>query len=121
MTDIEQVGAMIATTNISQSDIESLERLYTFREPTEVLQFLEKYPFLVPLLLEAHEHIRHYFPDSPLFLQYVPDPEIDYSQLVVYIATDLEPEEATDTLDQFDDWWVEVPNRGQDKMSISLD
>lgn len=127
MTDTDRVGALaklsegIATPNISQSDIESLERLYTSREQTEVLQFIEQYPFLVPLLLEIHPHIRHHFPDSPLFLEYVPDPEIDDPQLVVYIVTGLEPEEALDRLDLFDEWWEEVENRGQGKMFINLD
>lgn len=120
MTDLTQTGA-IATSNISQSDIQSLERLYTIRRPAEVLQFLDKYPFLVPLVVEAHGHIRHHFPDSPLFLEYVPDPEIDYPQLIVYIVTDLNPDKAIDTLDKFDGWWVKVSDKGQDKLSINLD
>lgn len=128
MTDTDQVGALaklsegIATPSISQSDIESLERLYTFREPTEVLQFLEQYSFLVPLLLNAHKTIRKYFPDSPLFLEYVTDPEIDDPQLVVFIATNLEPEEALDRLDEFDDdWYNDNSNRDQGKMYFNLD
>ncbi len=120
MTNINQTGAL-PTPNLSQSDLKSLERLYTFRESTEVLEFLDKYPFLVPLLLEAHEHICRHFPNSPLFLQYVPDPEIDYPQLVVYIVTKLDLEEALDRLDLLDEWWVKVPNRSQSKMLFDVE
>jgi hypothetical protein len=60
--------------SLATLDIESLENLYNFRQKTQVLEFLEKHPFLIPLLLEAHPHIRQHFPDSPLFLEYVPDP-----------------------------------------------
>ncbi len=112
----------ITTPTIYPSDIESLERLYTFRKPTDVLKFLAKYPFLVPLVLEAHGYIRKHFPDSPLFLQYVPDPEIDDPQLVVYIVTKLEPEEAIDRMDEFDaDWYRNYPNQDQGKMFFNLD
>ena len=39
---------------LPQAEIELLERWYTFRERAEVLWFLERYPFLVSLLLEAY-------------------------------------------------------------------
>ena len=107
--------------SLANLDVESLEKLYTFRERIEVLDFLEKHPFLIPLLIETHPHIREHFPDSPLFLEYVPDPEIDDPPLVVYIATNLETEEAWDRMDLLDNWWVEVPNRGQGKMFFNLD
>ena len=55
---------------ISQADIELLEQLYTWRGRTEILQFVDQYPFLVPVLLEAPQKIRQYFPDSGLFLEY---------------------------------------------------
>ena len=119
--DPTTLAQMLLHNSLANLDIESLEKLYTFREKTEVLDFLEKHPFLIPLLLEAHPHIRQHFPESPLFLEYVPDPEIDDPQLVVYVVTNLDPEEALDRMDLFYDWWVKVPNRGQSKMYVSLD
>lgn len=94
--------------SIPQADITQLEQLYTFRGRTEVLQFLEQYPFLVPVLLEAPEKIRHYFPDSQLFLEVVPDAEIiDWVLLVLSILMKLDPDEAVDRLNQMDmEWWV---------------
>ncbi len=113
---------MTTTIALNPAEVERLRELYSFREPAEVLQFLEKYPFLVSLLLDAHGTIRRYFPDSPLFLAYVPDPEIDDPQLVVYIATDLESEEALDSLDKFSwDWYGDDPKRDRGKMYFNLD
>lgn len=78
--------------SIPKADMEALEQLYTFRGRTEVLQFLNQYPFLVPVLLEAPDKIRHYFPDSQLFLEVDRDPEIiDWMMLVLSILMDLDP------------------------------
>ncbi|MBN3951160.1 MAG: hypothetical protein HWQ38_33705 [Nostoc sp. NMS7] len=94
--------------SISLADIQTLEQLYTFRERTEVLEFLDKHPFLIPVLLEAPEKIRHYFPDSQLFLEVVPDPEIiDYVLLVLSILMKLDPDDAIARQKQMDlDWWL---------------
>ena len=93
---------------ISQADIEALEQLYTFRGRTEILEFLTQHPFLVPVLLEAPEKIHQYFPDSQLFLEVIPDPEIiDYVLLVLSILINLDPNDAVDRLHQLDkDWWL---------------
>ncbi|MGE5657859.1 MAG: hypothetical protein ACM37W_14735 [Actinomycetota bacterium] len=98
-------------TSLSQGEIESLEKLYQFREKTEVLNFLAKYPFLVPVLLEAPARISHHFPKEPLFLQVVPDPEItDYVHLILSILTGTEPKDAFKRLNQLDrDWELELP------------
>ena len=92
--------------SISQPDIELLEQLYTFREQIEVLEFLDKYPFLIPVLLEAPEKIRQYFPDSQLFLEVVPDVEIiDLVLLILSIRINLDPNDAVDRLNQLDWNW----------------
>ena len=91
---------------ISQTDIELLEQLYTFREQIEVLEFLDKHPFLIPVLLEAPEKIRQYFPDSQLFLEVVPDVEIiDLVLLILSIRINLDPNDAVDRLNQLDWNW----------------
>lgn len=96
---------------ILQADIEALEHLYTFRGRTEILQFLDKYPFLVPVLLEAPEKIRNCFPESKLFLEVVPDAEVvDWVLLVLSILMKLEPDDAVDKLNQMDmEWWIHTP------------
>ncbi|MEC4991061.1 MAG: hypothetical protein SAJ37_20190 [Oscillatoria sp. PMC 1068.18] len=122
MTNLSQ-DSLISLSNISQPDVENLQRLYTFRKPTEVLTFLDRNSFLVSLLLEAYNHIRSRFPNAELFLEYVPDPEIDDPQLVVYIATSIvNRQQAIDNLEQIDeDWWLNVSDRTQEKIYITLD
>jgi len=97
--------------SISQADIETLEQLYTFRERTEVLAFLDKYPFLVPVLLAAPEKICHYFPDAQLFLEVVPDAEVaDWVLLALSILVNINPYDAVNRLKQMDmNWWVHTP------------
>lgn len=92
---------------ISQADIEALEQLYTFRGQSE-LEFLTQHPFLVPVLLEAPEKIRHYFPDSQLFLKVIPDPEIpDWVHLVLSILMKLDANDAVDRQNRLDmEWWL---------------
>ncbi|MBZ8182646.1 hypothetical protein [Oscillatoria salina] len=122
MTNLSQ-GSLISLSNISQPDVENLQRLYKFRKPTEVLTFLDRNSFLVSLLLEAYNYIRSRFPNAELFLEYVPDPEIDDPQLVVYIATSIvNRQQAIDNLEQIDeDWWLNVSDRTQGKIYLTLD
>jgi len=87
----------------------SLERLYTFRRRAEVSRFLERHPFLVPLLLEAYSEMRNYFGLYPqVFLEVVSDPEVQgLVELFGYIVTRLTPEEAGRRLHRFDrDWFL---------------
>jgi hypothetical protein len=117
----QEIGA--STVRVSQAEIEWLERLYTFRERAEVLAFLERHPFLVSLLLEAYGEIGNYFSDSPIFLEVVTDPEaFDDHQLAVSIATNLDPDEAIDTLEQFDEnWWLDALDQAQGKLCIDVE
>ncbi|MEH2411204.1 hypothetical protein [Nostoc sp.] len=95
-----------AAVSISPADIETLEQSYTFRERTEVLKFLDKHSFLIPVLLEAPKKIRQYFPDSQLFLEIFIDSEsIDWVQLILSILMKLDPHEAVTRLNKLDwDW-----------------
>jgi len=71
------------------------------------LQFLEKYPFLISILLEASAKIHHDFSDGKLFFQVVPYPEvIDYVHLVLLILTGRAPHDALNKLNQFDEDWL---------------
>ena len=107
-------------TPLSLTDIEFLETLYTFQEKPEVLQFLEQYPFLVPILVKGHEPTRKYFPDAQLFLKVVTDPEAaskDDDMLWVLIERPLE----FDTLELLDDdWWIDAEKHAQGKLFIGF-
>ena len=88
-----------------------------------MIAFLEQYPFLGPLLVEAHDHIHRYFEEPQLLLEVVIDPEaIDADRLVAYVATRLSVEEALDRLHQLDEgWWLDAFERGQRKLLIDVD
>jgi hypothetical protein len=99
------------------------ELTYTLREPREVLSFLEKNKFLMPLLIEARFKIRNHFPNSRIFLEVDTDPEdINDQQLVAFIATNLPPHEALRELKQFDeDWWLDALDRANGKLCINAE
>jgi hypothetical protein len=57
--------------------IHSLEKLYTFRRPSEVSEYIDAHPFLAPLLVEAYAKIGEYFgPQPEVVLEVVNDPEV---------------------------------------------
>lgn len=116
-------GEFAATATSYAADIQSLERLYTFGEDTVVIQFLERYPFLIPLLLEARDKVQEYFPGSPTVLETVSDPEASGDdQLVLFIVTDSDPEQVLDSLDRLDEnWWLDALDRAQGKLGISVE
>lgn len=85
-TILEKIAELrtIVSSLLSQADVETLERFYTLRDKTEVITFIEKYPFLLPPLLEAPANIREYFLKEELVLEVNHDPEItDYVHLVL--------------------------------------
>ncbi|TAG69689.1 MAG: hypothetical protein EAZ23_25710 [Oscillatoriales cyanobacterium] len=105
---LDKISApIVAPFLISQSDIETLEKSYIFRDKTEVIDFINKYPFLLPVVLEAPVQISHYFPEQKLLLQVINDPEIpNYIHLVLsIILTDLAPDEAMDKEDELRKNW----------------
>ena len=87
--------------------IESLNQIYTFRRPEEVGEFLREHPFLIPLLVEAHGKITHYFGGtSKVVLEVITDPEVrGLVEMFGYIVTPLTPEEAGNRLQHFDRGW----------------
>lgn len=100
---------------VSVADIESLEKLYSWRGKTEILQFLKKHHFVIPVLLEAPDKICHYFPDAQLFLEVEADSElIDSAQLFLDIIIDGDADEIIDeALDKeeklSENWYLSLP------------
>ena len=109
---------------IPSEQVSLLAQHYTLREPAGVLAFLEKAPFLVPLLLEAHPQIKRSFPGSPVFLEVSVDPEGEEPEklLAAIQITGLSAHEAVDRLHQFDQrWWLSVFRRVQGKLIITME
>ena len=111
------------TNGVSPADLARLEELYGFREHDTVVDWLEKYPFLIPLLLEGYDQMRRQFPDAPISLQIVYDPEdAKLTELVAYIATDLNDDEALKRLYRIgEDWWLHVISQADLKMDIDVE
>ncbi|CBN54136.1 MULTISPECIES: hypothetical protein [Kamptonema] len=114
-----------STVNIDPGEIEQIEKLYTLRNRSEVLKFIEEYPFLIPVLLEAPDEIRYYFPSDALILDMAIDPEsssTDDDKLVLLIATDIDADESVDRLWELDNaWWLNASRRSQHKMFTNLE
>ena len=111
------------TVSIAQlKTAQQLERLYQFRNPEELWPFLEMHQYLVPLLFEAHSHIRENFPTADLILEYAADPEVvDEEQLILSIAAEQDAEEAINALKQLDhDWWFDASRQAYDRLCITV-
>lgn len=117
----QDVGA--STVRISQVEIELLQQLYTLREREKVLWFLEKYPFLVSLLLEAYVEVGNYFPHSRVFLKVFDDPEVEgMDKLFAYIRTPLPVDEALARLDKLDEeWFLDQLDRAAGRFNFNLE
>jgi hypothetical protein len=90
-------------------DLNDLSKIYTFRRPSEVVDFLNNNRSLVPFLAEAYDRIIQYFPAATLILEVVTDPEDDHKELVIFIQTTLSPKDAFATLDDLDrTWWLDA-------------
>lgn len=101
-----------------------LQQWYVIRgERTELLHFLEKYPFLVSLLLEVYLHIEEFFPHSLVYLSVSTDlEEFGTDRLIAFISTNLDPDNALDALSAFDKkWWLNSLKRAQGKLCITLE
>jgi hypothetical protein len=110
---------------ITPTDLAQIEKYYTLRNSAQVLEFLDKYPFLVPLLSEAPEKINQYFPGDSLVLEFVIDPESESSddgKLVLLIITEMDDDLSIHHLGELDYfWWLKVARHSQGKLFIDLE
>ncbi len=97
--------------NKKLQQIERLLQFYQGRNLSEILQFLTENSSLLAVLEEGRNKINHYFPNTPVFLAYIPDPEINQSYLVVYLARNIkDTETAIDNLENLSDNWLDNYN-----------
>lgn len=103
--------------------LEDLERLYSFRYPTQVKTFLNEHAFLVPLLGAAHDITMRYFAPLSLTLEVIADPNsADDQQLVLFVGLQDTPAEAFAKLQRFDDeWWLDAMDEAKGRLCISLE
>jgi len=72
--------------------------------------------------VEAYGKIREYFPSAKLILEVVADPEADKEkELVIFIRTNLPPDEALDRLELLDrNWWLDASLDSGEKLCIHV-
>ena len=100
-----------------------LSDVYTFRNFVEVTTFLKNNTSLIYILLNAFEKIKEYFPAAELFLEIVEDKEsIDDQELIVFIHTELSPDDAFTQLEKLDEeWWLDASLECNGKLNITLE
>lgn len=99
-----------------------LSKIYNLREPSKVLEFLSNNISLIPVVVEAYEKIKKYFPQADAVLEVVSDPEAINEELVIFIRTSLSPDEAFKRLEQFDkDWWLDTSLKVGEKLCIHVE
>ncbi len=105
-----------------KAEDQQIKELYQLRNTEEVWRFLEVHQDLVPLLIEAHSHIRKYFPIADLVLEYAPDPEIaGEEQLLVLIAFGQNVDQDHEALQRFNhDWWFDAGDQAFNDVCIML-
>ncbi len=107
---------------VLQTGVDSLARLYRLEDEQQVRAFVDRFPFLAVLLLEAHEAISVLFPDSPASLSiHRYHDEIEEEELVVWIHTSLSVDAAMDRLDALaESWWLDNMGRAEGKLGFDL-
>lgn len=100
-----------------------LNKRYMFRRSSEVFEFLVDNPSLITLVEEAYGKIREYFPSAKLILEVFNDPEADgEKELVIFIHTDLHPNEAFNKLEHFDEhWWLDATSDTAKNLNIHVE
>lgn len=91
-------------TKVSRNSITSH---FVVRNEHAVFGWLDAHPTLYPVLEQAAPSIKHYFPDSQIYLDLVFDHEEEgLVQLIAAIGTTLDVGDALELLDRFyDEWW----------------
>jgi hypothetical protein len=106
------------------SSLDTLNELFDVEDELAVRGYLGECPFLIPLLIEAHQRIPRYFPDQArVRLQLLPDRDDgDRVDLFALIQTGLPEDQSLQMLDRFDEgWWLEAAAQGRGRLTIDVD
>lgn len=115
----------------SNAQLQSLEQHYTLCDAEQVQHILRGDPSLVSLLLHVYPAIAAAFPDVQVFLHAVTNPEAPYQQgeatddcqeIVAFISTSLEPQEAVKRLTTFyKSTWGQALQATHGKIAVGLE
>lgn len=107
-----------------EAELQQLQELYIFREPTVIRQFLRTHSPLIEVLFEAWPHLhQHFGPDLQVALEVVSDPEVEnWDELFAYVLTPLLPDEALVRLNNFDqDWFLDQLDRVDGTLNFDVE
>ena len=114
-----------------ETQLQSLEQHYTLCEAEQVQRVLRGDPSLVSLLLHVYPAISVAFPDVQVFLHAVTNPEAPYQQgesaddcqeIVAFISTGLEPQDALQRLTAFyKSTWGQALQATHGKIAVGLE
>ncbi len=104
--------------NVTAEGMQRLEHAgYRWEPDQDVFEYLKRYPFLMPLLLEASPHLGRCFGDVPTILKVYHDPEDGSQELMVDIQTRLSPDALVEAVNAFDTaWWLDALDRADGKL-----
>ncbi len=110
-------------TEARSAPLAALQHAFAFRG--DVQSMTDGNPQLVPLLLEAREHVERVFgSDALVVLAVVENPEAVDSlpELFVYVQTPLPVTAAREKLEQLDEeWWLDALPRAGGRLNIALE
>ncbi|MDI6781100.1 MAG: hypothetical protein QME49_03200 [bacterium] len=99
-----------------------LYQFYKVQSEDEIISFIRKHPFLLPILVDAPVEIYRIFPrdDVKLELELHHDSEEDYDELFVVIKSPYSPQKARKSMDKLDEtWFLEIMDRTKNKLCIT--
>ena len=108
--------------------IEKLSDLYSFKDSatsTRVARFIERYPSLTTVLVEARDPLRRIFPEGRYTLDVRRDPDIDDEQLVLSIGVRRDPAAPHDGIGRLiafqDAWGLDADRRAGGRITVVLE
>jgi hypothetical protein len=106
-----------------ETAVGEIKQLYILRNEAEIVGFLEAHTTLYTFLQEVFPVLHDYFPDEPLALEIIFDPdEEEIEVLFIYIETSQEVDEALNILNQFTQrYWINLPIEIRDLLEVDVD
>jgi hypothetical protein len=108
---------------LSASVLDRLEQRYRLIDPAAVRAYLERHPFLLPLIEDAHAAILTSFGTvQQVALAPIVDPEDGTEDLFALVYTTLSPVAAGQALAHFDEIWADqAPTQGRFHVDFEYD
>lgn len=99
-----------------------LQRRYQFRHYAAVAGYMRDRAVPMDFLFDIARELEAAFPDAPLFMEIVTDPEEGTEHLLISAATDLPVREALDRLRRFDEaWWLANVDRAHGQVCVDIE